>query len=191
MALNVERLLEELRFITIHPDKHDQEVWVEADVEVPPEIDIYDPFDQLPRPSACGSFGCLAGNTAIHEPGVELDWYRSGYHRRDGKRIITWQADDVVGEFVTVVDDWDGSEYQEQKSISQKAREVLGLTKTQADKLFEGDNTLDKLWEWAEKISAGEITADKDLYYSDYAVALRERADVEKAKASVGREDAK
>jgi len=174
MALNVALLLEELRFLTINPEQHEQGLWAEARTEVPlsPEDSPYEV--EAPRPSACGSFGCLAGNTLIHKD-VELDWYEATYFRENGKKIQVWQADNVLNETVTVKDDWDGTEYEEPKPISTKARELLDLTEQQADRLFDGDNTQERLWELAEQITAGEITGDPNYWYSDYAVALRDR----------------
>lgn len=178
MALNVSLLREELRYITINPEKHNQGLWAEAetDVELPEGIGLYSNEaykTEAPRPSACGSFGCLAGNTVIHS-GTELDWYQSQTRLRDGRKVVTWQADNVLGETVTVKDWYDGHEYEEPKSISRKAQELFDLTPRQADRLFDGDNTLDTIWAWAEKISGGEITADKGRWGSDYATALRE-----------------
>jgi len=188
--LNVDRLLEELQFITVNPDKHDQALWAEAVTEVPIPEDA-DPYEvnaaRAPRPSACGSFGCLAGNTAIHEPDVELDWYRQTYRREGGKKVQVWQADNILGEYVTVEDDWDGSKYQEKKSIATKAQELLGLTPFQAGRLFDGDNDLDRLWELADAFSGGEIRASKSEYdrWDDhaYAHALKLRDEKEEAKA--------
>ena len=176
--LNVERLLEELRFITANPDKHDQAVWAQARTEAPAPEEA-DPWNTPlpPRPSACGSFGCLAGNTAIHEPGVELDWYTESYFFENGKKIQLWQADNILNETVKV-EDWCGRDYLEPKSIKIKAQELLGLTPHQAGVLFDGDNTLDDLWELADKFSGGEIIADKyDKWTSKsygFALALRE-----------------
>jgi len=180
--LNVSRLLEELRFVTIHPDKHNQELWAKAVTEAQiPEGDAWYEITP-PRPSACGSFGCLAGNTAVHEPGVELDWYEAETYRSDGGRsIFVWQADYILNECVTVPD-WDGNgKHKEPKSISEKARELLGLTPFQAHRLFDGDNTLDRLWELAEQFSGGEIIANPVNRWSQksYGKALK---DAEEAK---------
>ena len=176
--LNVPRLLEELRFITIHPDRHNQSLWAEAEtvVEVPenqPAISV-----EAPRPSACGSFGCLAGNTAIHEPGVELDWYEQTYYRDGDKKIVAWQADNILNEYITVTDQWDGSEYTEAKTISEKARELLGLTYIQAELLFDGDNNLDQMWELAERFSGAEISASITNTWdpNSYGHALAQKA---------------
>ena len=182
--LNVERLLEELRFVTIYPDKHNQGVWAEAETEAPLPADADRDMEtvddiEAPRPSACGSFGCLAGNTAIHEPGVELDWYEADYYLNDGKKVVIWQADYLLNE--TEASDWNS---RVPKRIKSKARELLGLTPHQAEQLFDGDNTLDELWRLAEQFSGGEIIADKHDKWSEksYGYALADREASEKAK---------
>ena len=184
--LNVERLLEELRFVTIYPDKHNQSVWAEAETEVPLPADadrdvMFVDGVEAPRPSACGSFGCLAGNTAIHEPGVELDWYEADYYLNDGKKVVAWRADYLLNE--TEASDWLGNG-RVPKLIKSKARELLGLTQHQAGLLFDGDNTLDELWRLAEQFSGGEIIADKyDKWLTkSYGYALAEREALEEAK---------
>ncbi len=189
--LNVARLREEIQFITINPDKHEQGFWAEARTEAPlnanePPYDVEAPNPNT-RPSACGSFGCLAGNTAIHEPGVELDWYQGTYFRENGKKIQIWQADNILNEFVMVKDWYDGTEFPEAKSISKKAQELLGLTDRQAEMLFDGDNTLDDIWDMADRFTGGEINADKSEYArwdeSSYAYALKLREEKEQREA--------
>ena len=178
--LNVDRLLKELQFVTANPDKHYQDVWAQArtEVAVPEGTDPWETDIPAPRPSACGSFGCLAGNTAVHEPGVELDWYKEDYEIWDGKKIQLWQADQILNETVTVQDWCNGGTFEEKKSIKTKAQELLGLTSHQAELLFDGDNTLDQLWELAERFSGGEIIADKHDKWSTrsygFALTLRE-----------------
>lgn len=179
MALNVERLVEELRFVTMNPEKHDQGLWarVETEAEIPAGIEIFEVADvEVPRPSACGSFGCLAGNTAIHEPGVELDWYQNEYRRENGKKVQVWQADDILNEYVTRGDEDDT--WTDQKPISVKAAEILDLTPWQAERLFDGDNTLDRLWELADEFTGGEISSNQhnDMYNEwSYGRALHDR----------------
>lgn len=184
MALNTELLLKELRHLTIFPEQHDQGLWVGFKQEVPEDATVDEIMEYRPtnpeanprpdgRPSACGSFGCLAGNTAIHA-GSELDWYLETWDRTtvDGqtKRIAFWTADNILGEtYRDQYGDW------VKKSIERKAMELFDMTPAQADRLFDGDNSLDTLWERAEQISGGEITSNKDHWHSDYAQALRDR----------------
>lgn len=168
--VNRDALLAEVRHITVFPEEHNQGIWAQK---------------IGPRPSACGTFACLAGNTVIRA-GLRPDWYVADYvfeklpngltnqeeneefesawdqvfrANRDNKALpldgfdvyITgrdvkvedlvlpeniapvWEADSLVQE--------DGGEW-----ISDKAREIMGLTRDQGAELFEGDNTLDYIW---------------------------------------------
>lgn len=184
MPVNVEKLHEELRFLTINPDKWNQGLWVKVEqVERPG------------RPSACGSFGCLAGNTVVHED-MELLWYedeetvwvrdkhgdmvwdRNGNpiptRNEDGttKRVVFWHADDTI-----VGVDEDGVPIV--RSIHDAARDELGLNEHQAGKLFSPDNTESELWDLAEKLTLGEISS------WDYDRALRDRDYQAKLKGSI------
>lgn len=145
--LNVSLLLEELTRLTVYPDKWGQGDWAKA--------------IGISRPSACGSRGCLAGNTVIYK-GMELDWHQHEFRTElvDGIPMPIWIADNVTEEY--------GGE-----SIRYNARKLLGLTTWQADKLFDGDNSRDELWAWAEKISAGEINGNH--YYQAKLEAEKQR----------------
>ena len=104
------------------------------------------------------------------------------------KAIAFWTADNILGERVP-----DGYGEYRKKSIEEKATELFDLTRVQADRLFDGSNTLDELWKKAEQISAGEITSSKEWYWSDYNEALREKnvLEMEKARQAKAREAAK
>lgn len=119
MALNVKELRAQLVHLTVYPEKWDQESWVQG-------------VESATRPSACDTFGCLAGNTVLAS-GKELIW--ENYSGR-------WLAYGVKGE----------------GSISETARVVLGLTGYQASALFSPDNREEDLWRIANEISAGEIS---------------------------------
>lgn len=166
MSVNVEKLLKELRFLTIHPEKWDQSRWAQAEGEEPPRV------------SACGSFGCLAGNTVIHE-GRKLDWYSEDVpeYNPDGSRAQTddgwtkyvtrWFADRVFTGKTDPV--WGEPETRE---IHYQARDDLGLTEHQAEKLFSESNTELDLWDLAQSLTLGQISIDD----YDQAVADRDRA---------------
>lgn len=193
MALNVELLREELRNITIHPELHAQGLWVgaETEVELPPGVDRYSDewYDfKTPPPPACGSYGCLAGNTVVHG-GHELDWFIDYHETLPGKKVAIWKAESILDEYITHYEGTE-DEFTEKKSIHTKAKEMFDLTERQANKLFDGDNSLDDLWRYAEEISAGQIQGNKDNFYSDYAIALREYEQVQ-AEAKKKEEAAK
>jgi hypothetical protein len=120
MTLNVRELLAQLRHLTIHPEKWNQETWVQ---------EVEDGTEE--PPSACDTFGCLAGNTVLAS-GKELLW--ENYSGR-------WMAYGVKGE----------------GSISDTARVLLGLTHQQASALFSPNNREVDLWRIAREITAGEI----------------------------------
>lgn len=190
--LNVELLLNELTAITEQPETHDQGLWFNH--LVPLEEDQgygYAEDDTKPgkvRPSACGSFGCLAGNTAVNA-GAELDWYLENVTRKDGKKFAVWAAETILGEDQTYTDCW-GDKVTVKKTIAKKAQELLGLTDHQADKLFDGDNDLDRLWRLASQISAGEIDDSKG-YYGHYGQALKQREYLESQKAKAAEQEVK
>jgi hypothetical protein len=137
--INTERLLEELRFITLHPEKHNQSLWAEA---VTPKGK---------RPSACGSFGCLAGNAVIHE-GHDLLWKKEDetWDDKAQKWRQTWIADNVAGVVEGI--------QEPDPEIEVVARNIFGLTFEQGEILFDGDNTRDRIWECARFITANEPT---------------------------------
>jgi hypothetical protein len=156
MPVNTAKLLAELRHLTIHPEKWDQGLWVKVVQKERPS-----------RASACGSFGCLAGNTVLHE-GFELDWYGevSRVYERDAEGAIVYEK----GQAVSVLDE-DGvpkvyTEWladvvivsiEKTEPIEDVAAKELGLNSYQADLLFSGDRTEAELWELAQNITLGEI----------------------------------
>ena len=153
-------LLRQLRKLTVHPDQHDQGVWVKATTEGTPET--------APRPSACGSFGCLAGN-AVLASGKELYWERQGFGTNaEGKDIVRWIADYVQGP---------GDELG--RSIADEAQALLGLDDDQARMLFSGSNTREDLWHLAIEYTHGELYP---ITLHDYVSALAEADEMAKAQ---------
>lgn len=128
--VNAALLLEELRNITINPETHNQDVWAVAETE-----------SEKTRPSACGSHGCLAGNAVLHS-GQDLFWEEE----RSWKGKFHWVADNVANP--------DGTQGGE---ISDAAASLFDLNPEEADRLFDGDNSRDKLWSLAYEITEGEI----------------------------------
>lgn len=192
MALNVTELRKQIVHATVHPEKHDQSSWATSFQETTPESKNANPWaavdPELPRPSACGSFGCIAGNVAI-DSGAELLWYQHSYTNKDGKLFRVWHADSV-NELTMVPNEDYHPEYdpyepefvEEYKSIHQHAREVLDLTERQAEALFDGGNDLDRLWKLSIEMSAGEITS-YDRTLAEYERDEIARAAEAKAKA--------
>lgn len=147
-------LLHELRHATIHPEQHDQGTWAKY---------LGD------RPSACGTVGCLAGNTVIHQ-GRELAWEVSHVVFRDtgreyleteyGYQVHAGNVDDLSR--VTKV--WTADEVLPEdpgyprEQIEDVAAELLGLDSFQAGQMFNGSNTIEDLWTYAIVFSGGYIS---------------------------------
>lgn len=125
----VNRLRDELTFITVHPEKHNQDVWGEAP-------------DDGGKPSACGTVGCLAGNAVVNA-GFELDWFQ--LFGDDGKS--RWGASRVKG-----------VRGARGKTIRSVARELFGLTEYQSDRLFDSPHNVANLWEMAIEYSDNRIS---------------------------------
>lgn len=143
MTLNVERLIDELVFLTEFPEKWDQTLWLQT--------------TNPNRVSACGTTGCLAGNTVLHQ-NYKLYWEEAGVVTDlEGKKTMLYTAD-----YTEEIDDGDGGTYQG-KPIDEVAMFELDLTETQANSLFDGDNTLDELWEKAEQITQQSLDHHREL----------------------------
>lgn len=164
--VNVPLLLQELRRLTITPEKWNQGMWALSDVK---------PNGEKPkRGGACGSFGCLAGNTVINQ-GYELDWFEDELYSGDHEEYrAVWIANDVI-----MNPDSPALEDFRTEPINRVAQEELGLNGQQAAALFNGDNDLEMMWGYAYTVSGGVITED------DYAKAVNERDVGYLASASV------
>lgn len=117
MDIRVDRLRDELQWITDNPDVHRQSRWI----------------IQLP----CGTAGCLAGWTVLHEPDVEPDWDDTdswGHAITDS--VLTPQG-------TRDVSDW--------------AQAILGLDDLYAHLLFDPGNSILDLWRIAAEITDGAI----------------------------------
>lgn len=143
--LQAARLRDELTDITVHPEKHNQNVWAEAP-------------DDNGKPSACGTVGCLAGNAVINA-GYQLEWYKT-YTDDD---TLRWGTNRVL----------DKETGERGPAIKYVARDLFGLTGTQANRLFDSYHTVTDLWEMAIEYSYGIIRL------SDAVDAFRQRADLE------------
>jgi len=150
------RLRDELVRITLNPEVHNQEVWVEAKRNPRRLADL----------SACGTTGCLAGN-AVVSAGLELEWTaKESYDVMSAAyvRTGTYQAVNCR--------DTNGRV----KTIAAKARELFGLSYEQADCLFSPYNSIPELWGLALQFSNGQIS------YRDVLDAYETRAQRAEAK---------
>jgi hypothetical protein len=166
MSINTEKLLTQLRHLTIHPEKHDQSQWAKLVVE-------NGDTTVKPLPSACGSFGCLAGNTVLAD-GHELYW-ESAFIGDEGKAI--WSADYL------------NEDGERGRFIMSAAKDILGLTEDQAEALFSSGNSRDDLWAYAIEFTEGEIglgsylTALRDAKAAEVEAERLAEAKAEEAKA--------
>ena len=151
-----ERLRDELVRITLNPEVHDQEVWVEAKTDPRKLGDL----------SACGTTGCLAGN-AVVSAGLQLEWTaKESYDAIQARYVST-------GTYQAVhCRDTDGTV----KSIATKARELFGLSYEEADLMFSPYNSVPELWRLAIEFSNGQIS------YQDALAAYETRAQRVEAK---------
>jgi hypothetical protein len=163
-TINTRKLRTQLRNLTIHPEKHDQGTWAKVIVDE-------NQIDVKPRPSACGSFGCLAGNTVLAE-GHGLYWEGSFLTDQDGTSKAVWSADYI---------DEDG---ERGAYIATAAREILGLDYEQASALFSGANSQADLWNLAIVFTEGDISLYDYLDARDESIRVaKEAADEAEAKA--------
>lgn len=186
--VNTARLLEELRFITIYPEKWDQQLWF-----VSGKADTEDELTEVPKApiSACGSFGCLAGNTVARE-GLDLKWYKESFYSENDRFMgFRWACHSVFTESEEEFEARRAAlpaqdrQWVERNSaaISEKAADILGLNYTQQDRLFSGENGLDDLWELAYTATRGGISPE------DYEDAKAQR-EVQRAKEAKEKQDA-
>lgn len=140
--VDVERLLKEVTYITVFPERWNQGDWVIATEETK--------WDTSREPEACGTMGCLAGNAVINAGG-KLKWEKASWYD-----YVTQEYKDYwKTEFVFLPAN---TEYPEH--IETAAKELLGLDSDQADALFSGENSLNDMWEISYAISDGQITPD-------------------------------
>lgn len=125
-AIDVPRLRKELEYVTNHPEHWRQNQWL--------------------KQTACGTVGCLAGNTVLHAGGEPL--FGAGGARVDQATYARVELNGVTRNAV---------------AVSTAARELLGLDRDQADVLFHPLNGLHRLWSLASRFTHGEIQVPPDV----------------------------
>ena len=110
-----------------HPEKHDQETYISFAGNTPPQV--------TPMLD-CGSAFCIAG-AAVARAGVGIQWFEKFMWGTPlgWEASLTTERNPVGGGFV---------------SIHNKAVELLGLSRDEAEQLFDGDNSMEDI----EKIRA-------------------------------------
>lgn len=150
----VAHLRDTLAWLTEHPERHDQEVWIELPTEMTASIpDGLTRWNVAPfeRPAAlgstgnCGATGCLAGWLVLRDPSIPLvqTWGGDVYpanRRADGAWAMSQTGDTGF-----------------------TARDVLGLSPTNASALFADGNTLGDLWRMCSIITGGRIDVPEEF----------------------------
>jgi hypothetical protein len=155
VPIDVDRLRRELEFVTAAPDRWEQGSWFELPGDYEDAVYEYtavhdatrsvvglpvaSPDDAEPgvEPGAdwsCGTTACLAGWTAFH-----------------ADHEPSTRDDHVVAPDGRVV------------LVRDAARDLLGLTATQASYLFSGENNLRDLWELARVFTDGAVAVPAAL----------------------------
>lgn len=129
--VNALLLRKELEHITAHPDEWNQSFWIARSTR-----------------TACGTSGCLAGNTVLH---------------------AGWQVSTTTGKLVDVRD-WPShtafdtvTRNHVTRCVKSAARHELGLTPAETRVLFDAANQLIDLWVIAELITNGEVEVPQSV----------------------------
>lgn len=131
--IDVSQLRKELEYVTAHRGQWKQNAWLET--------------------GACGTVGCLAGNTALNAGYLPVRGYTSFVSRErvlpneHGQLVLVENDDGMIttGDGVLV------------ESVRDVAARVLGLTYAESSVLFSGRNSLYDLWYCAAKFTNDEI----------------------------------
>jgi hypothetical protein len=163
--INVELLDRTLNWITEHPEAHDQGEWLHR-------------FETDNPGPTCGTQGCLAGWTAVlggYEPyffqwpsGVDRGYGGTDYVRATPAAQPLVQAVELRP-FPREPGVW---------AVRQVARELLGLSRTETEILFDGGNSRYDLWRLAELFTDGVIVRPDNVHHN-YLVDYWSESDYE------------
>jgi hypothetical protein len=140
-AEHVERLRDNLQFLTDHPDRHQQNIYFElGEAHMPTERPRAGTYVPVIRPESgsidnCGTVGCLAGWTVLREPSIPLIVSYGG---------ASYPGEQVNGRWI-------------RRTTDDVAVELLGLDGGNASTLFSASNTIGDLWRIAAVITAGAV----------------------------------
>lgn len=90
------------------------------------------------RHEVCATSCCVAGNVVLANGDKFLTWTDSPYSYERGQIAVTWCTD----------------ENGERHTISQRARDLMGITAPEAERLFDGTNDVATLVRRGENIAA-------------------------------------
>lgn len=139
IEIDVPQLRKELEYITAHRGQWKQNAWLET--------------------GACGTVGCLAGNTALNAGYLPVRGHTSFVSR---ERVLPNEH----GLFGLIEND-DGTTTTGDgvlvESVRDVAARVLSLTYTQSAALFNGRNSLYDLWRLASLFTGGEIEVPPEV----------------------------
>lgn len=132
MAVNVEELEENMKWVEEHPEQHQQGVWLRRLVGLEGEV--------------CGTAYCFAG-AYVHRKGYKAIYGSSLVHGEVAHHVEILGIGQVdIGDFV---------------------EKKLGLTRAQADILFDATNTLADLREIVDLIKDGDVEDYIQFAYRD------------------------
>jgi hypothetical protein len=143
--INVEKMRKVLEFISANPERHEQSSWTHvqlADIDTCENVvvDLYNddvevyPIQREEAVWSCGTTGCFAGWTAMFEGWRPIAGLNGTVYRDD--RIDT---------------------------VSQITRNALGLSLDESMMLFQGGNTRQDLWYYANRFTNGEIKVPEEF----------------------------
>lgn len=138
-TINVPELRKQLEYITAHRTEWLQSNWIYR--------------------TACGTVGCLAGNTVINAGYVPVFY--------GGDNCTTSQVS--THRIRTARDAYDANDAGELWSVRELASELLGLSDEEAEELFNANNSLHDVWSIAARFTGGEIEVPPDVEVEDAA----------------------
>lgn len=141
-TIDFELLDSVLDFIKVHPSTWRQESWYKIVDTKSGEVSIRTEEEVVTEVNSCGAAFCFAGHVALRE----------GFPNPPKTNHESWNR---------IVLDSTGDTYRQE--ASEFAEAVLGLSWSQADVLFEGDNSLEDLEEIVEGLHLNPRIHGSDL----------------------------
>ena len=148
-AINVELMLRELNYITDNPDKYDQRYWCRV---IPPAGTGATRSDH----HTCRTVGCFAGNVVVNAGKVAyFVWGRFSdyYNSTETEYFTNW--DDIPDD--TYLYDIEVQPNDLGNTWTDEACNILGLDYYKHQEIFDGDNTLWDVWNFARIFTRDQI----------------------------------
>jgi hypothetical protein len=156
MSSDAVKLLQEvLNLITLYPEIHEQGDWMYVPYDAHSRWKR-EPGQVLPlkfdpaNPTACGTKACLAGNAFL----------------MSGRYPMRYQVDDDDTGELHVQFLRDNAWHDVDPYVHGEAAEILNLTRDEMFELFEGDNSLERLWTLASEFSGGRVRRPPNEWFA-------------------------